>query len=148
MAKSRALENTLAALGALRREPVTEQTIDALRQGLRAKGSHVVGSRAGERGLGLRVLAGDMARRSTVSPIREATGVPGAIESRVPSTAGQIPGQCSRAASTPPARLVFGGREDTAPGLRSRTASLVRVGPGPDARDALVALGTTGTTTG
>lgn len=74
MPKSRALEDMLAALGGLRRQPVTDATIAALRHALRGKVSHVVATAAQVSGeLGLRVLAGDLAtafERFLVNPVK------------------------------------------------------------------------------
>src|SRR5262249_19466686 len=73
-ARPRKLEVPLAAIGALRREPVTPGTIDALRQALRGRSSHVA-AKASQviAELGLRVLAADAAAafdRFRVNPVK------------------------------------------------------------------------------
>src|SRR5262245_2997439 len=139
MPSSRALEDTLAALGALRREPVTEQTIETLRQALRAKGSHVVAKAAQVSGeLGLRVLAGDMAAafdRFLANPVKSDPGCRAKTEiARALYELGEDAGSVfARGIRHRQLEPVFGGREDTAPELRSLCGlGLVRVGH-PDA---------------
>src|SRR4029453_14845861 len=84
MAKSRALEETLAALGGLGREPGTDQTIATLRQALRGTASHVAAKAAQVSGeLGLRVLVGDLAAafdRFLVNPVKTDPGCRAKVE--------------------------------------------------------------------
>lgn len=144
--RSRALEDTLAALGALRRVPVTAETIDTLRQALRGKGSHVVARAAQVSGeLGLRVLADDLAaafERFLVNPLKTDPGCRAKTEiARALYELGEDPASVFvRGVTHRQLEPVFGGREDTAPELRALCAlGLVRIGH-PDTMNALADL--------
>ena len=139
MAKSRALEERLAALGGLRRESVTDQTIATLRQALRDKVSHVVAKAAQVSGeLGLRVLVGDLAAafdRFLANPVKTDPGCRAKVEiARALHEMGEDPGAVFlRGIRHRQLEPVFGGREDTASELRAMCGlGLVRVGH-PDA---------------
>src|SRR5262245_23355166 len=139
MAKSRALEERLAALGGLRREPVTDETIATLRQALRHKVSHVVAKAAQVSGeLGLRVLVGDLAAafdRFLANPVKADPGCRAKVEiARALHEMGEDTGAVFlRGIRHRQLEPVFGGREDTAPELRAMCGlGLVRVGH-PDA---------------
>jgi HEAT repeat protein len=139
MARSRPLEDTLAALGGLRREPVTDGTIETLRQALRGKVSHVAAKAAQVSGeLGLRVLAGDLAaafERFLANPVKTDPGCRAKVEiARALHEMGDDPnGVFLRGIRHRQLEPVYGGREDTAPELRALCAlGLVRVGH-PDA---------------
>lgn len=143
MAKSRALEDAIAGIGRLRREPVTEHTIDVLRQALRGKGSHVVAKAAQVSGeLALRVLVPELAAafdRFLVNPVKTDPGCRAKIEiARALYELGEDPAAVfTRGIRHRQPEPVFGGREDTAPELRAVCAlGLVRIGH----RDALVEL--------
>ncbi len=134
MAKSRALEDTLAALGELRHGPVTDQTITTLRQALRAKVSHVVAKAAQVSGeLLVRALLADLAaafERFLTTPVKTDPGCYAKVAiARALYEIGEDPGSVFlhgvRHRQLEP---VFGGREDTAPELRAVCAlGLVRV---------------------
>src|SRR4029434_9662739 len=79
-----ALEDALAALGGLRREPATDATIETLRHALRAKVSHVVAKAAHVSSeLVVRVLAGDLAaafERFLANPVKTDPGCRAKVE--------------------------------------------------------------------
>src|SRR5262245_13295365 len=137
--KSHALEDSLAALGDLRRRPVTDATIEPLRQALRARISHVVAKAAQVSGeLGLRVLTGDLTasfERFLVNPVKTDPGCRAKVEiARALYELGDDPGAVFlRGIRHRQLEPVYGGREDTAPELRALCAlGLVRLGH-PDA---------------
>jgi len=139
MAGSRKLEDTLAAIGALRREPVTPGTIDTLRQALRGRSSHVAAKASQVIGeLGLRVLAADAAAafdRFLVNPVKSDPGCRAKVEiARALYELGEDPAAVfPRGVRHRQMEPVFGGREDTAAELRCVCAlGLVRCGS-PDA---------------
>jgi len=139
MAKSHTLEDSLAALGDLRRQPVTDATIEALRQALRSRISHVVAKAAQVSGeLWLRVLTGDLAtafERFLVNPVKSDPGCRAkAGIARALYELGDDPGAVfPRGIRHRQLEPVYGGREDTAPELRALCAmGLVRLGH-PDA---------------
>jgi len=134
MAKSRALEDTLAALGGLRQEPVTDQTITTLRQALGAKVSHVVAKAAQVSGeLLVRAVLGDLAaafERFLVNPVKTDPGCRAKVEiARALYELGEDPASVFvRGIHHRQLEPVFEGREDTAPELRAVSAlGLVRV---------------------
>ena len=143
MVKSRKLEDALAAIGALRRDPVTSRTIDTLRDALHARTSHVVAKAAQVSGeLGLRVLVADLASafdRFLVNPVKTDPGCRAKVQIvralvELGEDAGTVFLRGVRHRQMEP---VFGGREDTAAELRGLCAmGLVRVGHA----DALVEL--------
>src|SRR5262249_31105939 len=124
MAGSRKLEDTLAAIGALRRDPVTPGTIDTLRQALRGRSSHVVAKASQVIGeLGLRVLAADAAAafdRFLVNPVKSDPGCRAKVEiARALYELGEDPAAVfPRGVRHRQMEPVFGGREDTAAELR------------------------------
>ena len=139
MPKSHALEDSLAALGDLRRQPVTDATIETLRQALRARISHVAAKAAQVSGeLGLRVLAGDLAaafERFLTNPVKTDPGCRAKVEIvRALYELGDDPGAVfPRGIRHRQLEPVYGGREDTAPELRALCGlALVRMGH-PDA---------------
>lgn len=139
MAGNRKLEDTLAAIGALRRGPVTPETIDTLRQALRARSSHVAAKAAQVIAeLGLRVLAADAAAafdRFLVNPVKSDPGCRVKVEiARALYELGEDPAAVfPRGIRHRQMEPVFGGREDTAGELRCVCAlGLVRRGS-PDA---------------
>jgi hypothetical protein len=143
MAKSRRLEDTLAAIGELRREPVTPQTIATLREALRARSSHVVAKAAQvTRELELRVLVADATAafdRFLVNPVKSDPGCRAKVEiARALYELGEDPAAVfPRGIRHRQMEPVFGGREDTAAELRCVSAlGLVRTG----CPDALVEL--------
>jgi len=143
MAKSRRLEDTLTAIGELRREPVTPQTIETLREALRARSSHVVAKAAQvTRELELRVLVADATAafdRFLVNPVKSDPGCRAKVEiARALYELGEDPAAVfPRGIRHRQMEPVFGGREDTAAELRCVSAlGLVRTG----CRDALVEL--------
>jgi HEAT repeat protein len=143
MAKSRTLEDTLAAIGQLRREPVTSQTIDTLRKGLLARSSHVVAKAAQVSGeLGLRSILADVAAafdRFLVNPVKSDPGCRAKVEiARALYELGEDPTAVfPRGVRHRQMEPVFGGREDTAAELRCVCAlGLVRL----QSPDALVEL--------
>jgi HEAT repeat protein len=143
MARSRVLEDTLAALGALRREPVTPRTIDTLREALRARSSHVVARAAQVSGeLGLRVLVAEANaafERFLVNPVKTDPGCRAKVEiARALYELGEDPAEVfRRGVRHRQLEPVFGGREDTAAELRCVCAlGLVRI----ECPDALVEI--------
>ena len=146
MAKSRALEETLAALGELRRGPVTDQTVATLREALRAKVSHVVAKAAQVSGeLLVRPVLADLVaafERFLVNPVKTDPGCYAKVAiARALYEMGEDPASVF-ASGVRHRQLepVFGGREDTASELRAVCAhGLVRVGH-PEAMIALADL--------
>jgi HEAT repeat protein len=143
MANSRTLEDTLAAIGQLRREPVTPQTIDTLRKALLARSSHVVAKAAQVSGeLGLRAIVADVAAafdRFLVNPVKSDPGCRAKVEiARALYELGEDPADVfPRGVRHRQMEPVFGGREDTAAELRCVCAlGLVRL----QSPDALVEL--------
>jgi len=143
MARSRPLEDTLAAIGALRREPVTPRTIDTLREALRARSSHVVAKAAQVSGeLGLRVLVADATAafdRFLVNPVKTDPGCRAKVGvARALYELGEDPAAVfRRGVRHRQLEPVFGGREDTAAELRCVCAlGLVRI----ECPDALVEI--------
>jgi hypothetical protein len=141
--RGRRLEDRLADLAALRREPITDATLAALRGALGEKTSHVVAKAAQVTGeLGLAVLSDDLAAafpRFLVAPARSDPGCRAKTEiARALCELGVDPADVLlRGVRHRQLEPVFGGREDTAAELRSLCAlGLVRTGH----RDAMVAL--------
>jgi len=134
MARSRTLDDTLTAIGQLRRQPVTPGTIDALRRALRDRSSHVV-AKASQviAELGLRVLAADAAAafdRFLLNPVKSDPGCRAKVEiARALYELGEDPtGVFPRGVRHRQMEPVFGGREDTAAELRCVCAlGLVRL---------------------
>ncbi len=135
MAKRRALEDSLAALGALRHAPVTGAGIQALRDASRGKSSHLAAKAAQVAGeLGLRALVPDLTdafTRFLTNPVKSDPGCRAKIEiARALHELGEDDGGVfPRGIRHRQLEPVFGGREDTAPELRALCAfGLVRVG--------------------
>ncbi len=135
MPRSRALEDAIAAVARLAREPVTPESIATLRRALAAKSSFVAARAAQVSGeLGLRVLVGELAAAfdrflehavKTDPGCRAKTEIARALYEIGEDPAGVFPRGIRHRQLEP----VFGGREDTAPELRSVCAlGLVRVG--------------------
>lgn len=133
------LEDTLDALGALRRAPVTDATRTALADALKARNAAVVAKAAQVAGeLALRALAADLAAafdRFLVDAAKTDPGCRAKVEiARALHDLGDDPGGVfRRGLRHVQPEPVFGGREDTAPELRALCAlGLVRTGH-PDA---------------
>lgn len=134
MARGR-IEETLDALAALRRAPVTAESQRALRAGLAARSAPVVAKAAQVTGeLALRALAADVAAafdRFLVDPVKTDPGCRAKTEIvRALHDLGDDPaGVFLRGIRHVQMEPVYGGREDSAPELRALSAvGLVRIG--------------------